>query len=110
MDEKTPQPSEAQEQARARAASLARDFSEVFGFARKRTGPQSRVIEHLAALARGEGNAFQFGASAEDGIRVALRAAHIDGAQSVLRVIERQLSIAGSQKAEKPKAAATVKR
>jgi hypothetical protein len=103
-------PSEAVEQARAKARRLANSFAVVFGKDTRRSEAQKLVIDHLSACAgNGEdGNAFRF-TDQGDGFRLALSAAHLDGAKSVLRIIHRQLRIA-TQPKETPKAKPSVKR
>lgn len=107
MSEPTPQQSEAILQARARAQRLAQAFTEVFGQPKTRTAPQRLVLEHLEAQASEGGNIFRFD-GASDGFKTALAAAHRDGAQSILRIVQRQLSIEGkTHEPKKPKPATT---
>lgn len=85
--------------------ALASDFAAVFGQPRTRSPAQSRVLAHLAKHASDERNSYDFN-SAKDGITLIAAGIHRDGAKSVLRVIDRHLSIAANvrpAKAEKPK-------
>lgn len=91
--------SEAISQARAKAQQLAQSFAEVFGQPRKRSGAQQSVLEHLWACAGDEQNSYRFH-EAKDGIALIAAGIHRDGAKTLLRIIERQLSIAA--KADKP--------
>lgn len=105
MSELKPEPTEGQQQARARAQQLANAFQAVFGQPRKRTAEQQRVLDHLATCAGDDCNAYQFN-QARDGVALIAAGLHRDGAKSILRVIERQLLIASNvkpAKAEKPK-------
>ena len=109
MDEKTPQPSEALQQSRLKAARLANAFQSTFGQKDRRSAAQELVFEHLAACAGDEGNSYKFGGSG-DGVAQIAAGIHRDGARSLLRVIERQLSHAEDLKVAKPKPPVTVKR
>ena len=103
MNEKPPpQASEEQEQRRAERIRLANAFLEVFGSAKNRTAVQSLVIAHLEKDASEESNAFQFGGST-DGIALALAAAHRDGAQSRIRIINRQVRLSETEQVQKSK-------
>ncbi len=102
-------PNEAQQQARARAQQLARSFLTVFGREGSRTASQRLVIEHLERCAGDESNAYQFN-GAKDGVALVAAGIHRDGAQSITRIIKRQISIATELKAETPKPAVKVKR
>lgn len=99
---------EAQQKARIERQDTARAFAEVFGLPRRRTAAQLKVIGHLAVCAGDDGNAYRFN-EAKDGIALVAAGIHRDGAKSVLRVIERQISIAADLKAPTPKVV-TVKR
>ena len=86
----SPQANEAQEQARAEKAFTARCFLEVFGSPQRRTEAQKRVLEYLA---KGndpeEDNAYLF--DGKDGLGIIAAGIHRDGAQSLLRMITRQV-------------------
>lgn len=99
-DERKGEESEAIKQAKLRALQLAQSFEAVFGQPRKRTDAQRLVLEHLEKCCGGgeDGNAFRFTDATGDGWKTALSAAHLDGAKSVLRVVNRQLSIASKPK------------
>lgn len=97
-----PEAAEATEQARAKAERLCAAFAAVFGQPRGRTDSQKRVLAHLASCAGAEQNAFQFQHTGRDGVTIALAAAQIDGANSILKVINRQLSLAAKSKLVKP--------
>ncbi len=92
MNEKaSPQASEQQEQQKAERTRLANAFFEVFGTPGRRTTAQTLVIAHLEKDAPEESNAFDFRSSGNDGFAIALAAAHKDGAQSRIRIINRQV-------------------
>lgn len=97
-------PADATRQAQAKADRVSLAFSEVFGFDKKRTAAQKIVNEHLALCAGDDANAYQFN-GAKDGIALIAAGIHRDGAQSILRVIQRQLKLAakvGEPKPDKP--------
>lgn len=97
--------SEGRDQSEIETQRLAADFAEVLGQPRTRTEAQSRVVAHLAKHASDSGNSYDFN-SPKDGISIIAAGIHRDGAKSVLRVIERQLSIAANvrpAKVAKPK-------
>ena len=87
-------------QVQAKALRTAQAFAAVFGQGTRRTADQRIIYEHLQKIARDEINVFQF-AGETDGILVSIKAAHRDGAQVILRVIDRQISVASE--AQKPK-------
>lgn len=100
-----PKESEAIALARAKAHRLALAFIAVFAEPKKRTAEQKAVIEHLRMCAGDDANAYRFN-EAKDGVALIAAGIHRDGAQSLLRVIERQLAIAAhaaTDKPEKPK-------
>lgn len=109
MDEKTPPPSEAQQQAEVRRQSRAADFKAVFGVGANRTEAQARVLSYLESFGSDETNSFNF-KGREDGLSIIAAGIHLDGAKSVLRVIHRNLSYAETPKPEKLKVKATSKR
>lgn len=96
------QDNEAALQAKARQQRLAAAFADVFGLERQRSLAQKSVIEHLAVCASDESNSYRFN-EAGDGIAMIAAGIHRDGARSMLRIIERQLSIAAN--AAKPEKA-----
>lgn len=104
-----PDPSEALQAARLRAQQLAGAFEIVFGQPKKRTDSQKLVIEHLAMCAGDDANSYRFN-EAKDGLALIAAGIHRDGARSMLRIIDRQLSTAITLKASKPKEAVSVKR
>jgi len=96
----SPQPkeSEAVAQARAKAQRLALSFQAVYGQpGPKRSEAQRSVLEHLAVCAGDDANSYRFN-EAKDGVALIAAGIHRDGAKSILRVIERQLSIARAHK------------
>src|SRR5271154_5844949 len=106
MPEKPPQPpNEAQQQARAAALQLAEAFEAVFGAPKKRTEAQKRVVEHLTVCAGDDGNSYRFN-EAKDGLALIAAGIHRDGARSMLRIVERQISNAVKLRAQAPKQAA----
>lgn len=80
-------------EARAHAARLAAAFVDVFGKEAGRRETQSMVLAHLAECASDEQNAYRFH-EAKDGIALIAAGIHRDGANSMLRIIRRQLQIA----------------
>lgn len=96
----TPQttPSEAQQQARARAQQLANAFQSVFGRAGARSANQLLVLEHLGKAAGTKGNTFRFG-ECKDGIELLVSGIQRTGAILILEIIDRQISLAGELKA-----------
>lgn len=108
-DDPHPSQGEALAQAHARARQLADDFAAVFGQPGKRSERQERIVAHLAASCADGSNAFQFGGS-HDGITQIAAGIHRDGAHSILRIIERQCSIAQRNKTEPEKPGVRVKR
>jgi hypothetical protein len=110
MNELPPQPlSEAKEQSQAKALRLAGAFAEVVGQPRGRTDAQKRFLEHLENFAGAKRNAFVFTRDNGDGIKIALAAAQVDGAQSVLREIEKQLAISARVKNLSPRKTRVIK-
>lgn len=105
MSEATREKPVAVQQSEIEQQRVASDFAAVFGQPRTRTSSQMRVLAHLAKHAADSGNSYDFN-SPKDGISIIAAGIHRDGAKSVLRVIERQLSIAANvrpAKVEKPK-------
>jgi len=88
-----PKPSEAVAQARAKAERLAGAFLALFGRGTSRTPEQKLVFAHLKICADDDRNSFNFPAG-RDGFAVALAAAQMDGAKSILRIINRQIALA----------------
>lgn len=110
MNEKAPpQASETQLQAKAERVRLANAFHEVFGSERNRTSAQRLVLAHLEKDASEESNAFQF-SNSSDGFAIALAASHRDGAQSRIRIINRQVRLAETEESQKVKTPKTTKR
>jgi hypothetical protein len=103
-----PPPDDALAQTRARAQRLSGAFAEVFGRPRGRTAAQKLVLEHLAKCASEDGNAFRF-ANDFDGWKTALVAAHLDGAQSMMRIILRQIMLASESAKPKKGAPQTIR-
>jgi len=102
QDDPKPEQAESLKQARLLAVQLAGDFVAVFGEPAKRSDAQKRVIAHLAESAGEGSNSFDFG-RAGDGISLIARGIHRDGAQSLLRIIDRQITIYHrSREGEKP--------
>lgn len=93
-----------QAQARARADNLARSFLAVFGPNLGRTTAQSLVLDHLRQCAGSGENLFRFQEAdrGRDGIAVLGAGIHRDGAQSLIRLIERQLLLADNLGKQKP--------
>lgn len=92
-------------EARLRAQRLAADFEAVFGQEKRRSLAQRSVLGHLAACAGDDANSYRFN-EAKDGVALIAAGLHRDGAKSLLRIIDRQLSIAANAakpKPEKPK-------
>lgn len=108
MPDPSPQ-SENQQEARLRALQLAEAFEAVFGAPKKRTAQQKTVLEHLGVCAGDDSNSYCFN-GAKDGVALIAAGVHRDGARSMLRIIERQVSRAAELRANRPKAAAQVKR
>lgn len=102
METATPPANDAQEQNRLARLQLANDFLAVFGPPGQRTPNQERVLAHLEKDAGEESNAFQF-QGLSDGLSIALAAAHRDGAQSRIRIINRQVRSAITPAQAKPK-------
>ena len=101
----TPPNEDALKKAKLRAHQLATDFASVFGQEKGRSPAQRNVLAHLAVCAGDDGNAYRFN-EAKDGVALIAAGLHRDGAKSILRVIDRQLSIAANAakpKPEKPK-------
>lgn len=95
--------SEALIQARAKARRTAGAFEEVFGQPRSRSASQKLVLEHLEVCAGDDGNSYRFN-EAKDGIALVCAGIHRDGARAILRVIERQVTLAAEAgKQAKPK-------
>lgn len=90
------------ELARAEQAAIADAFREVFGLPGKRTASQVRVFEILAAHAGDGKDDYRF-PDGRDGFAVALAAAHMDGAKSVLRAIDKQVQMSVKSPAPKKK-------
>ncbi len=110
MNEKAPpQANDAILQAQAERARLARAFAEVFGTGRSRSESQSLVLAHLEKDASDDSNAFSF-TGATDGIGTALAAAFKDGAQSRIRIINRQLKASEQETFQKIKPKPTTTR
>ena len=100
----------AQEQARAQRLQLARAFLQVFGNPRSRNTTQQLVISHLEKCAN-EGSAmFPFDDKAKDGIAIIAAGIHRDGAQTLLKVISRQIAAAEDIRTENPKPPVKTKR
>lgn len=109
MSQHQPSPvkADAIEQARARAQRLANAFADVFGQPKKRNETQQLVIEHLSVCAGDDANSYRFN-EAKDGLALIAAGIHRDGARSLLRIIDRQLSIAANvREPRKPKPATT---
>lgn len=99
--EPEPPKSDAVQQARAKAQRLAGAFEAVFGQPRKRSAAQDLVLSHFEVCAGDDSNSYRFN-EARDGISLIAAGIHRDGAKSILRVIERQLSIAANVRVAKP--------
>lgn len=93
---------DALKEARIRAAQLHADFATVFGHPHKRTPAQGNVLGHLAVCAGDDANAYRFN-EAKDGVALVAAGIHRDGAKSILRVIDKHLALAATQKTDKPK-------
>ena len=93
MSDATSPPNEALLQAKAKAHRLAAAFETVFSKGSRRTAEQRLVVEHLSKHAEDGLNCYRFN-EAHDGVALIAKGLWRDGAQSVLRVIERQLSLA----------------
>ena len=92
LDEKK----ESLELARAKADRLANAFKDVFGLDSKhRSESQALVLAHLEVCSGGDGNDFRF-TEGRDGVAIAIAGFQLDGARSILRVIDRQLKIASN--------------
>lgn len=87
-------------EAKIRAGQLAGDFESMFGQPSRRTAAQRNVLAHLAVCAGDDANSYRFNES-KDGIALVAAGIHRDGAKSILKVIERQLSIASNAKRAK---------
>ncbi len=107
-DATKPDSNEAIQQARIKAQLLADSFVAVFGQEKGRNEHQRAVLDHLAMCAGDGGNAYRFN-EAKDGIALVAAGIHRDGAQSMIRIIERQLLLASRRPTEK-KAKPTTKR
>ena len=94
--------SDALREAKLRAQMLAADFETVFGHESKRTSAQKNVLDHLGVCAGEDSNSYRFN-EARDGVALIAAGIHRDGAKSILKVIERQLSLARNRKPEKAK-------
>lgn len=103
------EPSDATRQAQAKADRVSLAFAEVFGFEKKRTAAQKIVVEHLTVCAGDDGNAYRFN-EAKDGVALIAAGIHRDGAQSLLKVIKRQLQFAGKVGEPKPAKPQVIKR
>jgi hypothetical protein len=101
--------SEAKEQSQAKTLRLAGAFAEVLGQPRGRTDAQKRFLDHLENFAGTQRNGFVFSRDNGDGIKIALAAAQIDGAQSILREIQKQLAIASRAQTRDPKKTRVIK-
>lgn len=99
---KIPDPAEALKEARLKAVRLAQSFADVFGIPKKRSAAQALVLDHLAMCAGEGGNSYRFN-EAKDGIAIIGAGIHRDGAQSMLRVIQRQIDISLKVEDTKPK-------
>jgi hypothetical protein len=113
MNEKpSPQASQThtqQEQVKAEKLRIARAFLEVFGSSKRRTSSQKLVLAHLSKdLDPEETNAFRFGGT--DGISLIASGIHRDGAQTVLRMINRNVRDAEDESFQQEKPKPTVKR
>lgn len=89
----TPDKSDALAQARAKSLRLANAFVSVFGKGARRSEEQRLVLGHLATCAGDDQNSYRFNES-RDGVALIAAGIHRDGAQSILRVIERQIQLA----------------
>ena len=96
------EPSDALQQARAKAQRTATAFRNVFGKGTGRSEEQRLVRSHLDKCADAGKNPFQFG-QYKDGLETALAAAQRTGAQLLLDVIDRQIEISSKSKEPKPR-------
>jgi len=86
---------------------IANSFAQLFGIPGKRSEAQTVVLNHLQKCAGDDGNSYRFG-DAKDGIALIAAGIHRDGAQSLLKVIHRQVDL--SQKVREPKPQPITKR
>ena len=107
MSEPTPPPSEAQQQAEIKKHARARDFKAVFGLKGKRTDAQQRVLDYLEG-GGDDANSYDFNSN-RDGMAILWAGVHRDGAKSIIRIINRNLSIAENM-GTPPKVKPTIKR
>ena len=87
-------------QSRIEQGRVADSFLQVFGLPASRSQAQKDVIEHLRKCAGETGPCFIF--QEADGYKIALAAAHRDGASIPIRVIERQIELSQKLKETKP--------
>ena len=87
--------------ARVEHGRIANAFAQVFGMPGYRSEAQSIVLEHLEKCAGDDGNCFRFG-EARYGIAMIAAGIHRDGAQSVLKIIKRQLELSHRVREPKP--------
>ena len=87
--------------ARVEHGRIANAFVQVFGMPGYRSEAQSIVLDHLDKCAGDDGNCFRFG-EARDGIAMIAAGIHRDGAQSVLKIIKRQLELSTKVREPKP--------
>jgi hypothetical protein len=92
---------------RVEQGRIANSFAQIFGLPGKRSEAQNLVLDHLQKCAGDDGNSFRF-SDAKDGIAIIAAGIHRDGAQSLLKVIQRQLDL--SQKVWEPKPQPITKR
>ena len=102
------QPSDAVQQARAKAERLASAFEHVFGSLARRSEDQQIVLSHLATCAGDDANSYRFN-EARDGLALIAAGIHRDGARSILRIIERQVEIAAKKRDAKPGKVKTIR-
>ena len=102
-------PSEAAQQLKAKAQRLALAFQSVFGQPAKRSLAQQLVLEHLVVCAGDDANSYRFN-DAKDGIALIAAGLHRDGARSILRIIDRQLSLAAKSRQDATKTKSETKR
>lgn len=76
---------------------LAQSFDFVFDQPKKRNEHQTRVLEHLADCAGVNKNDYEFDAP-RDGLKTIAAGIHRDGAQSILKIINRQINNAANLK------------
>ena len=93
MIDEDKRPSDAVAQAKARTQRIANAFVAVFGKGDGRSAEQKLVLEHLETCAGDDGNSYRFN-DARDGVALIAAGIHRDGARSILRIIERQCSLA----------------